>query len=256
MRPDRLVLNLFQGADLWGRAVRESNPDWTMTWGPEALWGEDVRGWHVPPGVFWGILASPPCQAFSRLRHLNPKAGQRHGNLFPEVERLVTEGQPAWFLVENVPEAPEPAVPGYIVKSIVVNNRWVGGEQNRERRFSLGTRDGRELLIDYVALEPYEYRQAVTGGARAVPARLGGSGKVKRTYFCEGVQHGPGRGPLCSLAEMLVAQGQPPNLLDEAPYTMDAKRQLVGNGVPRDLGLAVARALRRAVESEAKEASG
>lgn len=48
------------------------------------------------------IWASPPCQAFSRLRHLHPK---ERPNLIPSIRaRLVAQGTP--YVIENVPEAP------------------------------------------------------------------------------------------------------------------------------------------------------
>jgi len=92
-------------------------------------------------------VGGPPCQAFSQLVHLVRANGYepRFGNLIPEYERVVSEAQPDWFLMEEVPAAPLPIAPGYIVHSYLLDNRWVGGEQSRRRRISFGTRDGRPL---------------------------------------------------------------------------------------------------------------
>jgi site-specific DNA-cytosine methylase len=117
--------------------------------------------------------------------------------------------------------------------------------------------------------------QAVSSDSRVVPLRIGGSGKIKSTAVgCDG-RHGhrvnDGTGgtqegnfrskatavtgrhdgkvgspeidyspPRCTLAEMLQLQGLPPDWLDDAPYTMHAKRKLVGNAVPLPMARAIA----------------
>ena len=56
------------------------------------------------------------------------------------------ESEPAWFVMENVPQAPCPAVAGYGVKSFLLDNSALAGEggfgleQRRLRRFSFGMR--------------------------------------------------------------------------------------------------------------------
>lgn len=244
----KLVLSVFPGIDRLGEGIVEECPDWAVVRGPDLLWGGDARRFHVPAGPWYGVLGGPPCQMFTQLRHLNPKCGQKHGNLIPEFERIVDEAQPIWFLMENVPDAPVPSVPGYIVHSIMLNNRWLGEAQNRTRRLSFGTRDGRHLVVDVALFESPEYRQAVTSSLRAVPGAIGGSGKPKRTYTTDGKQHGPDRGQRATIADMCVAQGYPPDLLDEAPFTAEGKRLVIGNGVPDKMARAIAKAIRRAME--------
>ena len=68
-----LVLSLFPGIGLLDMAFEEAG--FCVVRGPDLLWGGDVRTFHVPAGRFDGVIGGPPCQAFSRLRHLNPKAG-------------------------------------------------------------------------------------------------------------------------------------------------------------------------------------
>lgn len=63
-----------------------------------------------------------------------------------------------------------------------------------------------------------------------------------------------GHGERRSLPEMLRLQGLPEDLLDDQPFTAKAARKMVANGVPMPLGLAVARAVRMALESIADPA--
>jgi DNA (cytosine-5)-methyltransferase 1 len=243
-----LVLSLFPGIGLLDMAFEEAG--FCVVRGPDLLWGGDVRRFHPPAGRFDGVIGGPPCQLFSALRRLNPKAGSKHGNMIPEYERVVAEAAPAWFVMENVPDAPLPVVPGFAVEPHTFRDAWVGGQTTRIRTFSFGSRDGRRLRIEYAALHTAEPSQAVTGGARRVPVALGGSGKVKRTKI-EGVSRvGPGRGQMLTRAEMLEQQGAPPGWLDECPFTDSAARKMVGNGVPLPMGRAVANAVVRAMHPE------
>lgn len=242
-----LLLSTFPGIDALGYAFEQEWPDACVVRGPDPIFGGAIRGWHVPAGAFYGIFGGPPCQVFSQMRYLNPLAGQEHGNLIPEFERVVAEGQPAWFLMENVPGAPEPSVDGYRVHSVVLNNRWLGEAQDRTRRFSLGTLDGARLTVEVAIFESMDYRQAVTSSLRAVPVKIGGNGKVKRTYTEEGKRHGPGVGAREKLGVMLELQGLPSDYLDESPLTDSGKRKAIGNCVPVAMGRAIARAVRRAL---------
>jgi DNA (cytosine-5)-methyltransferase 1 len=242
----QLVLSLFPGIGLLDRAFEEEG--FTVVRGPDVLWGGDIRRFHPPAGKFDGVIGGPPCQAFSALKRLNPKAGERFGNLIPEFERCVAAAKPHWWLMENVPKAPLPAVDGYIVRSLVLNNRWFGEEQERTRRFDFGTHDGKPLLPEVAVFDSPRYAQAVTGSARAVPVKLGGSGKIKRTYTADGKRHGPNNGALMTIADMLRLQGFPVDYLDECPLTESGKRKAVGNGVPYKMGRAIARAVKEATE--------
>jgi DNA (cytosine-5)-methyltransferase 1 len=240
-----LVLSLFPGIDILGRGFEEEG--WCVVRGPDLLWGGDVRGFHPPAGRFEGVIGGPPCQVFSQLKYLVPSAGEKHGNLIPEFERVVTEATPDWFVMENVPRAPEPRAAGYVVNSFILDNRWLGEAQRRKRRFSFGTTDGRRLHVAGSTFESLEYRQAVTSSLRAVPVKLNASGRPKRTYTEDGKRHGPGQGRRASLADMLRHQGLPEDMLEECPLTMTGKRQLVGNAVPLPMARAVAKAVGKAL---------
>ena len=164
-----LVLSLFPGIGLLDMAFELEG--FCVVRGPDLLWGGDIRTFHPPAGKFDGVIGGPPCQMFSRLRHINPKCGQKHGNLIPEFERVVAEAIPEGFLMENVEGAPSPSVPGYVVHNELLRDVWVGGVTNRLRRFSLGTPGGLRLGIDTLALHDQEPEPAAyaSGGAAPYP---------------------------------------------------------------------------------------
>jgi DNA (cytosine-5)-methyltransferase 1 len=201
------VLSLFPGIGLLDMAFEEAG--FCVVRGPDLLWGGDVRRFHPPAGRFDGVIGGPPCQLFSQLKYLVPSAGEKHGNMIPEFERVVSEARPGWFLMENVPRAPEPVVADYVVRSMVLNNRWLGEVQERVRRFSFGTPHGATLRVEVAALDNIDYRQAVTSSLRAVPVKLNANGRPKRTYTEDGRRHGPGQGRRAGLADMLEHQGSP-----------------------------------------------
>lgn len=234
---NELVLSLFPGIGLLDMAFEEEG--FCIVRGPDLLWGGDIKRFHPPAGKFDGVIGGPPCQAFSVLRHLVWRNGNqpRHGNLIPDFERCIGEAQPAWFLMENVKDAPTPHVQAYRVQSILLNNRWVGGEQMRLRRFSFGTNIAvGKFSVELVALERFEKTVAVTGDARIAPS----GARVRHIR--------PNDGKVMPLSEMLRRQGAPLTLLEHTAFTAIAKRKMVGNGVPLPMGRAIAKAVRRALE--------
>ncbi len=254
-----LVLSLFPGIGLLDRAFELEG--FTVVRGPDVLWGGDIREFHPPAGKFDGVIGGPPCQVFSAMKRLNPLAGEKHGNLIPEFERVVREAAPRWFLMENVPGAPVPLAnygggpdpDAYVLHTFLLNNRQCANEdgspavQNRVRRLTFGYRgEGRKLSVETICLESPLYEQAVTRSARAVSVKIGGSGKVKRTYTETGKRHGPSTGARATIGNMLTLQGVPAEWLDESPFTTDSKRRMIGNGVPIPMGRALAKAIREA----------
>lgn len=243
-----LVLSLFPGIGLLDMAFEEAG--FCVVRGPDLLWGGDIREFNPPAGHFDGVIGGPPCQIFSRMRHINPKAGQAHGNMIPEFERCVAAAAPTWFLMENVPEAPAPTVPGWIVQAAMIRDVWVGGDTNRLRRFCFGTRSGRRLDIETLALHrPDPEQSALAGGARRVPVAIGGSGKFKASRrVCAGDQKTE-----AGFAASRRAQGLPDDF-DLPPFTVAAKVKAVGNGVPLAMGRAVAAAVKRAIARQSAAA--
>lgn len=158
-----LVLSLFPGIGLLDMAFEMEG--FCVVRGPDLLWGGDIKRFHPPAGRFDGVIGGPPCQAFSRLVHLVKANGfEPAENMIPEYERVAAEAAPAWFLMENVPDAPLPSVPGYQVRSMLVDNRHdCGGEQSRVRRFSFATASGRAIALDWPPPPvPMAYSNAVT----------------------------------------------------------------------------------------------
>lgn len=245
----QLVLSLFPGIGLLDMAFEEEG--FCVVRGPDLLWGGDVRRFHPPAGRFDGVIGGPPCQPFSQLIHMVRANGfePRHANLIPEFERVVFEARPAWWLMEEVPAAPLPNVPGYVSRDYILNNRWCGGTQERKRRVTFGTFAGHGLPLQGEALMPTRWDFAVTGDARVRPVRLLRGGQEKRPRESGGRSSSLNRGGgTLELAEMVRLQGLPAGFLEEQPFTSSAKRQMVGNGVPLPMGRAIARAVKAALE--------
>lgn len=251
------MLSLFPGIGLLDMAFEEAG--FCVVRGPDLLWGGDVHKFHPPAGKFNGVIGGPPCQAFSRLRHIVEANGyQVAPNLIPEFERVVSEARPDWFLMENVPDAPTPSVVHYGVTSRMVRDVWCGGETNRMRRFSFGEHGGvnARFEIETLALHSIDLEPAVTCDMRRRPVALGGTGKPKRKATATGgrtssLDRGYGAETLERMAEL---QGVPHQLLDRlkshGAFTAQSLKRGVGNGVPLPMGRAVAAAVKRALEMD------
>lgn len=232
-----LVLSLFPGIGLLDMAFEAEG--FCVVRGPDLLWGGDVRRFHPPAGRFDGVIGGPPCQRFSPC-----SGGQSTAeNLIPEFERCVGEAAPTWFLMENVKGAPEPTVPGYVVRSALFNNRWTGAEQNRLRRFSLGTADGRTLDTgpeEVVFLNREKSGCFTANGTQWEPGKDIGRGRQRgRSRSCRT------RGELERGRRL---QGLPDGF-DLPGFTVEGAIRAIGNGVPLPMGSAIARAVKRAMEA-------
>lgn len=242
-----LILSLFPGIGLLDMAFEEQG--FCVVRGPDVLWGGDVKRFHPPAGRFDGVIGGPPCQAFSVFRHiLIAKEIPLKENLIPEFERCIQEAQPHWFLMENVPDAPCPAVQGYAVADVVLQNRLCGGIQSRERRFSFGVRGAASInlwrYLEIEALEPAEFEYAVTasrGSASGLKLDRNGVRRPERTLERRD------RAARRTVAECAVLQGLPADFLKDAPFTRDGKHRVIGNGVPLPMGRAIAKAVREAL---------
>lgn len=248
-----LVLSLFPGIGLLDMAFEQEG--FCVVRGPDLLWGGDIKRFHPPAGKFEGVIGGPPCQAHSTLRyfvaHMHRKHPEKYHpspDLIPEFERVIAESHPAWFVMENVPRAPMPSVPGYLIRDVLVRDVWVGGLTTRLRRFSFGTADGRKLSVEVVALQSTaEPLPAVlASGGHWVPIKIGGNGQVKRTHHNVRAGRLYGEKTTSYFRQSVVAQGLPANF-DIPPFTVAAKIHAIGNGVPLPMGLAIAKAVKRAI---------
>lgn len=248
-----LVLSLFPGIGLLDMAFERTG--FCVVRGPDQLWGGDVKEFSPPSGRFDGIIGGPPCQAFSRLRHLVEHNGYAVAeNLIPEFERVVSTAAPRWFLMENVPDAPTPTVLGYDTKTVEFVDAWVGGDTSRRRAFTFGSAcaAARRFTVSTLALHRTDPEPTVcaSSGARPVPVAIGGSGKVKTTARHIATRKSAsamGFKTTGYLRDALRLQGLPPDFLDKAPFTVAGKIKVIGNGVPRAMGDAVAAAVVRAL---------
>ena len=145
---------------------------------------------------------------------------------------------------------PLPTVPGYTVHDELFDNRWLGEEQSRRHRFSFGTRDGRRIDFDSVALENPNWapRVMAAGGAK-VKLREGGVPKRIRLRRNGKVQFGESKlQNTAYFREAVRLQGLPEGW-DLPPFTVEAKIRALGNAVPMPMGRAVAQAVSRAWQS-------
>jgi DNA (cytosine-5)-methyltransferase 1 len=237
-----LVLSLFPGIGLLDMAFEEQG--FCVVRGPDLLWGGDIKQFHPPAGRFDGVIGGPPCQCHSRLVHINRARGHQVAeDLIPEFVRCIGEARPEWFLMENVPDAPVPMADGYHVHTFLLNNRWVGGEQLRLRRFVFGSR-GRLVdltqLIDVCVFEALEITKAVLASG-ALPPGVGRSNLH--------LKNGPSWN---TVRDALVAQELPSDFLQKGNSVFTAKgaQRMIGNGVPLPMGRAVAKAVKEALANE------
>lgn len=232
-----LVLSLFPGIGLLDMAFEEAG--FCVVRGPDLLWGGDVRRFDPPAGRFEGVIGGPPCQFASTLRHVREARGDAEppANRIPEFERCVRQARPTWFLMENVKDAPLPEVEGYRVHAQLIRDHWCGGETMRLRRFSFGTKDGRPLEVDVLALHRTDPEPAVlASGGRKPGADL--SRRSRLSHMGWKTEQ--------ALVEHRRLQGLPSDFLAAAPFTIEGKIRAIGNGVPLAMGRAVAAAVLKA----------
>ncbi len=271
-----LILSIFPGIDLLGRAFEETWPGACVVRGPDPIWGGDIRSFRPPAGRFDGVIGGPPCQFYSSLSNLVRACGgePRYGDLVPEYARVVRQAEPVWWLMENVPGAPDPYIEGYAAVDFVLDNAWLDGgdglgqEQMRRRRFWFGVR-GTEPMdlrqwIDYAALmlpaatgavlsSPVNNSAEAKGRVPSVNARQGSMTIRARRPAVTAAHSGRGRRPkgghliTYQLEEACRLQGLPMDFFRDAPFTLEGKRWAIAQGVPLPMGRAVARAVRRAV---------
>lgn len=207
-----LVLSVFPGIDLFGMAFESEG--FCVVRGPDLLWGGDVRRFHPPASHFSGVIGGPPCQQFSSLRRGVPTG--EGDELVAEFARVVTEANPRWFLMENVPRVPCVLVEGYDVQRIDLRGAEVGLRQRRLRHFQFGRLSGPTMVVTRSASAREDQPAAVASEGRR-------AGRRGWEDFCklQGLAHG----------------------LELPGLTREARYRAVGNGVPLPMGRLLARSI-------------
>jgi len=229
----QLVLSLFPGIGLLDRGFEDEG--FCVVRGPDLLWGGDIRLFSTIPGKFDGIIGGPPCQDFSSLANINPKAkAKTYGRaMLAEMKRVILEAEPAWFLIENVPRVPDVEVDGYHVQRFRLDAHWFGGDQRRRRDFQFGSKRAILIHFDVKLFESPITEPPVMASEAAHGMRV----------FHRNVEYQPSRpwAKLCSL------QGLPEDFQLPA-FTKAKAGEAVGNGVPVHLARAWAKAIKVATE--------
>jgi len=203
----KLVLSVFPGIDLLGRAFEENG--FCIVRGPDLIYGSDIRDFHVPAGRFDGVVGGSPCQEFSALNRHEPTG---YGlEMLDQFKRVVTESEPDWWLLENVPRVPDVKIDGYSWQRFSLDLAWFT-DNSRLRHFQFGSKIG--------TLNP----------------PIGTRRDVKNTAALATDNR--------SFAELKALQGLPHDF-DLDSFTVAGKKKAVGNGVPLPMGRILAELINR-----------
>lgn len=201
-----LILSIFPGIDLLGKAFEEFG--FCIVRGPDLIFGGDIRSFHPPKGAFFGLIGGSPCQDFSKKRRCPPTG---YGlEMLKEFERVLDEAQPEWFLLENVPGVPNVTAPAqYVTQRFDVDQAWFDTVSGL-RHIQFGSLSGK--LLDVTG------RRCPTTNGRALA-------NDNRPF-----------------SDLVRLQGLPEDF-NLPSFTLKAKKQAVGNGVPMSIGRALANAV-------------
>lgn len=202
-----LVLSLFPGIGLLDRGFEDSG--FCVVRGPDLIFGGDIRQFNVPSGRFNGVIGGSPCQDFSSARRSEP-TGQGL-ELINEFERVVIQAQPGWWLLENVPGAPDLQIDGYSWQRLDLRASYFGSHQRRLRHIQFGSRDNTQLVIDRSHTELGIYPTALANDDR-------------------------------SISELALLQGLPSSF-DIPVFTRSQLKRAIGNGVPYCISRVLAQAV-------------
>lgn len=209
---DRLLLSVFPGIDLLGRAFEECG--FCVVRGPDLIFGGDIRRFDPPSGVFGGVIGGSPCQDFSTARRTAPTG---YGlEMLGEFKRVIERVQPMWWLLENVRTVPDFKVDGYLWQRVDLRASECGLTHQRLRHFQFGSCDG--SLIN-------PSRSITNSVNELTPLATEGSRKNRRTW-----------------SDFVQLQGLPSNF-DLPEFSRRGKYKAVGNGVPLEMGRRIAQAV-------------
>ena len=216
-----LVLSLFPGIGLLDRAFAATG--FCVVKGPDLITGGDVREFAGVPARFDGIVAGPPCQGFSVANRHRTNADHKSvvnsRQMLQETCRIITECQPQWFLIENVPCVPDVRIDGYTVQRIPITDQECGGVQLRSRHVQFGSIHGD-------IIRPERVNNLTRNRRKGRPAKSVTTKTDRWTDFPD----------LCrrqGLEEAIELDG----------FYRTAKFKAVGNGVPLRIGRVLAAAV-------------
>lgn len=220
----QLVLSLFPGIDLFGRAFAAAG--FVVVRGPDLITGDDIRDFAGVRGRFDGIIAGPPCQGFSSANRFRNDPGHKSVRysmeMLGEFRRAVLESEPVWWALENVPAVPDVCIAGYRVQRVPISDTEAGGAQIRTRHIQFGHRDG-------FIIRPDRKNDAVNRRAKSGPVPVATTTKPVSKWQ--------------TFSSHCRKQGIDPSTLKLPGFTKEAKFRAIGNGVPLSIGRAVAAAV-------------
>lgn len=217
----QLVLSLFPGIDLLGRAFAAEG--FCVVRGPDLITAGDIRDFAGVPGKFEGVIGGPPCQGFSAAnRHRTDSTHPSVKNsieMLREFLRVVSECQPVWWALENVPAVPDVQCEGYSVQRVPISDAECGGVQVRMRHFQFGHRKG------WIIRPQRSVKRRRNSGP--VPEAITTKPSSKWQSF----------------SDQARKQGFDPKSVRVPGFSKSANFKAVGNGVPWKMGRAVASAV-------------
>lgn len=220
-----LVLSCFPGIGLLDQAFEEAG--FTVVRGPDRLWGGDIHRFHVPAGVFAGVIGGPPCQVFSSAGHLNAAGKSSKLDLIPEFVRVVSEARPAFVVMENVRGALNHAAIPADWQPTILRDWDCGGFTSRTRAF---------WTWPFPMLAPPRRAGEPAHSVMATSHKRGRSDNpfaIAKGYL-------PGGLPIAEYARLQGADEIGARLIEHGASRQFAVHCL-GNGVPLALGRYVAR---------------
>lgn len=219
-----LALSVFPGLDLLGRAFEDEG--FVLVRGPDTLWGGDIKNFHPPRSIFEGIIGGPPCQAHSTLYKFG---NSRAIDMTGEFLRVFHEAAPSWAVMENVRGLLNSGVMPDDWAAINLRDWDCGGMTHRRRIFWVYP--ATLILVPPKLPGAPEYSVLASswkehGSINKQNPRMQGKLTIERAAELQGYPE---------LASILKPMGK--------QYAVS----LLGNGVPRQMGLYIARAIKNQI---------
>lgn len=208
----QLVLSLFSGIGLLDKAFREKG--FCVVSAGDIIYGQDIRDFTGLKNKFDGIIGGSPCQDFSLANRDRPVKENSYGfEMLEEFIRIVTECEPKWALLENVPQVPNVSVPGYYHQRIDINQAWFE-DVYRLRHIQHFSKSLVTLQID---------RSVIVRSRKLQSCALASDDRsFKELCRLQGLEDG----------------------FDLPSFNVRGKKRAVGNGVPLSMGRVIAKAVK------------